>query len=89
MGSNKAVVVRMYEVFGSQTSIILKSQLPFKAYQRWASLPGCNACLHANIIMCIYTHDIVFLGAIYWRKVQGQWRIGLVNSVLISNHSNL
>jgi alpha-mannosidase len=34
VGTNKAVVVRLYEAFGSHTSTTLRSRLPFKSSQR-------------------------------------------------------
>ena len=34
VGTTRAIVLRMYESFGSHTGAILTSKLPFTAYQR-------------------------------------------------------
>ena len=58
VGSAKAVVVRLYEAFGSRTSATLTSQLPFKAAQRYMYISPCNSvnCNHAH--MCKHTGAI-------------------------------
>ena len=54
VGTNKALVVRLYEAFGSHTSTTLRSQLPFKTLQRYGTINS-----------CIYIAHFCLLGAVF------------------------
>ena len=59
MGSNKAIVVRLYEAFGSQISTTLRSQLPFRASQRYTLLSNNFIQQYIKIYIYIYIYKHV------------------------------